>query len=134
MEQLTFYETVQFIRINEDAISTQFQVWPTISFSTIVAVFAGRSLLTTNIEWLVTLLHLLSSMAIVATGLYFAEGNTQITAMLAERGVPLAPPIFASASYFVLLIAGMATTVHFIHIKLNDSPEPPCLIQNLKLG
>ncbi|BFM05326.1 hypothetical protein [Halioxenophilus aromaticivorans] len=122
MEQLTIYEAIQLIRINEDAISTQFQVWLTISFSTIVALFAGRSLLTAKIKWLVTLLYLLSSMAIVATSLYFAEGNAQITAMLAERGVTLAPPIFASISYFVLLIAGMATTVYFIHIKLNDSP------------
>ena len=123
MDQLTTYEALELIRINENAMSTQFQVWLTITFSTIVAVFAGRSLLTRSTKWLVSLLYLLSSIATVASSIYYAESNAQLTALLTERSANVPPPIFAGITYFVLFIAGIGTTVYFIHMELQDSKE-----------
>ena len=123
MEQLTVYEALELIRINENSMSTQFQVWLTITFSTIVAVFAGRSLLTRVTKWLVTMLYLLSSIATVASSIYFAESNAQLTTLLAERGANVPPPIFAGITYFVLFIAGIGTTIYFIHLELKDLPK-----------
>lgn len=117
MNELSVYEALDLIRTNEAAISTQFQVWLTITFATIVAVFAGRTLLTALIKWLVTILYLLASLTILASCIYLAEGNAQITALLLSQGAPSSPPIFAGISYFVLYIAGVATTVYFIHMR-----------------
>lgn len=116
MNDLSLYEALDLIRTNEAAISTQFQVWLTITFATIVAVFAGRSLLTGLIQWLVTLLYLLASLTILASCLYLAESNAQITALLLSRGAPVPAPLFAGASYLALYIAGVVTTVYFVHM------------------
>ena len=123
MDQLSVYQAIELIRINENAISTQFQVWLTITFSTIVAVFAGRSLLTKVIKWLVTMLYLLSSIATVASSIYLAESNAHLTAILMERGANVPPPIFAGIIYFMLFVAGVGTTVYFIHMNLNDMQD-----------
>ncbi len=117
MSELTLYEALDLIRTNEAAISTQFQVWLTITFATIVAVFAGRTLLTGLIKWLVTMLYLLASLTILASCLYLAESNAQLTALLLSRGAPVPAPIFAGASYLVLYMAGVLTTAYFIHMK-----------------
>ncbi|MEO0368924.1 MAG: hypothetical protein AAF197_09095, partial [Pseudomonadota bacterium] len=124
MEQLSVFEAMELIRINESAISTQFQMWLTITFSTIVAVFAGRGLLTGAIKWLVSLLYSLSSLAIAATSIYLAESNAQLHAILLERGTNIALPVFAGIVYFVLFISGIATTLYFIHRDINSLSEP----------
>ena len=116
MDQLSNYEIMTLIRMSEEAVTTQFQVWLTITFSTIVAVFAGRSVLTKSIKWLVTMLYSLASLATVASGLYLAEGNAQLTHLLSTRDVAIAAPTFASAVYFALFFAGYATTLYFIHM------------------
>ena len=116
MNELSLYEAISLIRTNEEAISTQFQVWLTITFATIVAVFAGRNLLTGLIKWLVTMLYLLASLAILASCFYLAEGNAQITALLLNRGEAVQPPVFAGITYLALYLAGVVTTTYFIHL------------------
>ena len=124
MEKMSVFEVLQLIRINESAISTQFQVWLTITFSTIVAVFAGKRLLTTTIKWLVTTLYILASMATVASSIYLAENHAQLTLMLAEQGTQIQSPLFAGISYFVLFFAGICTTIYFIHMEFDAPSEP----------
>ena len=116
MNELTVYEAIELIRTNEEAISTQFQVWLTITFSTIVAVFAGRKLLTRKIKWLVTMLYMLASVAIAASSIYLAESNAQLTNLLVEKGAHVPAPVFAGAAFFILFMAGVMTTVYFIHM------------------
>lgn len=124
MEKMSVFEILQLIRINESAISTQFQVWLTITFSTIVAVFAGKNLLTRTIKWLVTCLYLLASLATVASSIYLAESHARLSFMLAEKGEQIQSPLFASISYFVLFFAGICTTIYFIHMEFETASEP----------
>ena len=120
MEALTVAEAIELIRINEEAMAMQFQTWLTITFATIVAVFAGRNLLTKLMRWLVTLLYLLSSLSVIAMSLYLAESLAQINAVLDTRGVALATPAFAGIVFFALFLTGVATTVYFIHMKPDE--------------
>ena len=117
MDSLTIAEILELIRINEEAMATQFETWLTITFATIVAVFAGRNLLTKLIRWLVTTLYLLASLSITAMSIYLAESNAQLTTILAARDVTVAAPVFAGAVFFTLFLAGIGTTVYFIHMK-----------------
>ncbi len=117
MDILTVAEILELIRINEAAIATQFQTWLTITFATIVAVFAGRNLLTRVMKWLVTLLYLLASLSVVAMSIYLAEGNGQLLAALASREVDVAPPVFAGVVFFAVFVVGVGTTVYFIHMQ-----------------
>ena len=64
MEALTVAEALELIRLNEEAMSTQFETWLTITFATIVSVFVGKHLIIGVIKWLVTLLYLLASIRI----------------------------------------------------------------------
>lgn len=41
MDVLTIAQILDIIRVNDDAMVTQFATWLTITFATIVAVFAG---------------------------------------------------------------------------------------------
>ncbi|RLQ21228.1 hypothetical protein DWB85_13025 [Seongchinamella sediminis] len=120
MEELTLAEILELIRINEEAMVIQFQTWLTITFATIVAVFAGRNLLTGLMRWLVTLLYLLASLAVTALSIYLAENNALLVTILAARDVAVAAPVFAGITSFVLFLAGVGTTVYFIHMKTTD--------------
>tara|TARA_R110002110_G_C13446529_1_gene716663 strand:+ start:1402 stop:1773 length:372 start_codon:yes stop_codon:yes gene_type:complete len=120
MEELTVAEILELIRINEEAMVIQFQTWLTITFATIVAVFAGRNLLTGLMRWLVTMLYMLASLAVTALSLYLAENNALLVTILASRDVAVAAPAFAGITSFVLFLAGVGTTVYFIHMKTND--------------
>ena len=122
MEELTIAESIELIRINEEAMVMQFLTWLTITFATIVAVFAGRHLLTQLIRWLVTLLYLLASLSVAAMSIYLAENNAQITAMLEARELAVSAPVFAGSVFFVLFLAGAVTTVYFIHMSINERP------------
>ena len=122
MEALTVAEAIELIRINEAAMATQFQTWLTITFATIVAVFAGRNLLTKLMKRLVTLLYLLASLSVAAMSIYLAESNAQLTATLASRDVAVAAPVFAGIVFFVSFLAGVVTTVYFIHMQTDERP------------
>ncbi|MEQ8835512.1 hypothetical protein [Haliea sp.] len=117
MDALTIAEILELIRVNEEAMVTQFETWLTITFATIVAVFAGRNLLTRLMRWLVTLLYLLASLSVTAMSIYFAESNALLTLLLESRGVTVVAPVFAALVFFVLFLAGVLTTVYFIHMK-----------------
>lgn len=120
MEELTLAEILELIRINEEAMVMQFQTWLTITFATIVAVFAGRNLLTGLMRWLVTLLYLLASLAVTALSIYLAENNALLVTILDSRNVAVAAPVFAGITSFMLFLAGVGTTVYFIHMKTTD--------------
>ncbi len=120
MEELTLAEILELIRINEEAMVIQFQTWLTITFATIVAVFAGRNLLTRLMRWLVTVLYMLASLAVTALSIYLAENNALLVTILASRDVAVAAPVFAGITSFVLFLAGVGTTVYFIHMKTTD--------------
>ncbi len=122
MEELTVAEILELIRVNEEAMVIQFQTWLTITFATIVAVFAGRNLLTGLMRWLVTMLYLLASLAVTALSIYLAENNALLVTILASRDVAVAAPVFAGTTSFVLFLAGVGTTVYFIHMKTNHEP------------
>jgi undecaprenyl pyrophosphate phosphatase UppP len=122
VEALTVGEAIELIRINEEAMATQFQTWLTITFATIVAVFAGRNLLTKLMKRLVTLLYLLASLSVAAMSIYLAESNAQLTATLASRDVAVAAPVFTGIVFFVSFLAGVGTTVYFIHMKTDERP------------
>jgi len=121
MEELTIAESIELIRINEEAMVMQFQTWLTITFATIGAVFAGRNLLTKLIRWLVTMLYLLASLSVAAMSIYLAENNAQLTSMLALREVAVSAPVFAGTIFFVLFLSGVVTTVYFIHISIDET-------------
>ncbi|MEQ9463218.1 MAG: hypothetical protein RJQ10_06125 [Haliea sp.] len=116
MDALTVAEALELIRINEEAMSTQFETWLTITFASIVSVFVGKHLLNRLMRWLVTLLYLLASLMVIAMTLYLAESNAQIVALLAGRGVAVAGPVFAGSVALCLFLAGVGTTVYFIHM------------------
>ncbi len=116
MDALTVAEALELIRINEEAMSTQFETWLTITFASIVSVFVGKHLLNRVMRWLVTLLYLLASLMVIAMTLYLAESNAQIVALLAGRGVAVAGPVFAGSVALCLFLAGVGTTVYFIHM------------------
>ena len=115
MEALSISEALELIRINEEAMSMQFQTWLTITFATIVAVFVGKHLLNSLMKWLVTILYLLASLAVIAMAIYLAESNARLVLMLAERGVAVSGPVFAGIVVLILFLAGVGTTVYFIH-------------------
>lgn len=117
MDTLTVAEILELIRVNEEAMVKQFETWLTITFATIVAVFAGRHLLSRLMRWLVTLLYLLASLSVTAMSLYLAENNAQLTRLLEDRGVTLVAPVFAGSVFFILFLVGVLTTVYFIHMK-----------------
>ena len=116
MEALTVAEVLELIRINEEAMSTQFETWLTITFATIVSVFVGKHLLSKVIRWLITLLYSLASLMVIAMALYLAESNAQLVLTLDTKGVEVDGPVFAGAIALSLFIAGFGTTVYFIHM------------------
>ena len=124
MDELTIFELIELIRMNEEAMATQFQVWLSITFATIVAVFAGRELLNKPIKWLVTMLYLLASLATTASSIYLAEGNAKLAVILTERGAHFSAPVFAGATFFILFLAGVCTTVYFIQMDTKARKEP----------
>ena len=116
MEALTIAEALELIRINEEAMSTQFETWLTITFATIVSVFVGKSVLTPVIRWLITLLYGLSSLMVIALALYLAESNAGLVLSLAEKGAEVEGPLFAGGVALALFLAGVMTTFYFIHM------------------
>jgi undecaprenyl pyrophosphate phosphatase UppP len=116
MEALTVAEALELIRINEEAMSTQFETWLTITFATIVSVFVGKHLLNKVIRWLITLLYLLASLMVIAMAIYLAESNAQLVLVLAKMGAEVEGPVFAGAVALFLFISGVTTTVYFIHM------------------
>ena len=124
MDELTIFELIELIRMNEEAMATQFQVWLSITFATIVAVFAGRELINKPIKWLVTMLYLLASLATTASSIYLAEGNAQLTAILVDRGAHVPAPVFAGVVFFALFLAGVCTTVYFIQMDIQARKKP----------
>ncbi|MCP5128924.1 MAG: hypothetical protein H6985_04980 [Pseudomonadales bacterium] len=116
MESLTVADALELIRLNEEAMSTQFETWLTITFATIVSVFVGKHLINRVIKWLVTLLYLLASLMVVAMSIYLAENNARIITDLATRGVEVSGPVFAGIVAFILFICGVGTTIYFIHM------------------
>lgn len=120
MEALTVAEALELIRINEEAMSTQFETWLTITFATIVSVFVGKHLLNRVIRWLITLLYLLASLMVIAMALYLAESNAQLVLVLASMGAKVEGPVFAGAVALFLFSAGVGTTVYFIHMDMDE--------------
>ena len=123
MESLSVAEALELIRINEEAMSTQFETWLTITFATIVSVFVGKRLLKGVIKWLVTLLYLLASLMAFAMSVYIAEGNAQLVLHLESLGTEVQGPVFAGTVALILFLAGVATTVYFIHMENGPEPE-----------
>lgn len=124
MEELSLVQILELIRVNEAAIVTQFQTWLTITFATIVAVFAGKELLSFHIKWLITGLYLSASTTITGMCIYLAESNVVFTSLLQLRNVEIASPLFASIALFVLVLVGIATTCYFIHMQSIESNTP----------
>ena len=124
MEELSLVQILELIRVNEAAIVTQFQTWLTITFATIVAVFAGKELLSFHIKWLITGLYLSASITITGICIYLAESNVVFTSLLQLRNVEIASPLFASIALFVLVLVGIATTCYFIHMQSIESNTP----------
>ena len=124
MEELSLVQILELIRVNEAAIVTQFQTWLTITFATIVAVFAGKELLSFHIKWLITGLYLSASITITGMCIYLAESNVAFTSLLQLRNVEIASPLFASVALFVLVLVGVATTCYFIHMQSIESNTP----------
>lgn len=122
MDALTLAEALELIRINEEAMYTQFETWLTITFASIVSVFAGTHLLNQMMRWLATVLYLLASLMVIAVSPYMAGSNAQIVTMLATRGVTVAGPIFAGAVALSLFLVGVGTTVYFIHMDTEPGP------------
>ena len=120
MDALTVAEALELIRINEEAISTLFETWLTITFATIVSIFMGKHLLRQVMKWLVTLLYLLASLMVIAMTIYLAESNAQLVAELASRGVAVEGPVFAGIVALLLFLSGVGTTVYFIHMNWED--------------
>ena len=116
MEALTVAEALELIRINEEAMSTQFETWLTITFATIVSVFVGKHLLNGIIRWLITLLYSLASLMVIAMAIYLAESNAQLVLVLAKMGAEVEGPVFAGAVALFLFLAGVGTTIYFIHM------------------
>lgn len=116
MEALTVAEALELIRVNEAAMATQFETWLTITFATIVSVFVGKRLLNRKMRWLITMLYLLASLMVIAMALYLAESNARIVEMLTARNVAVSDPIFAGSVALTLFLAGVITTVYFIHM------------------
>lgn len=117
MEELSVAQALELIRVNESAIITQFQTWLTITFASIVAVFAGKELFSFHIKWLITALYLCASITITGMSVYLAESNVAMIALLQERGIQFASPLFAGVALFVLVMVGVATTCYFIHMQ-----------------
>lgn len=123
MNELTVAEALELMQANEAAMVTQFETWLTITFATIVSVFVARHLLDTKMRWLVTVLYLLASLMVIAMALYLAESNARTAEMLAARGVTVADPLFAAVVALALFLAGVGTTVYFIHMQA-AGPDP----------
>lgn len=115
MEQLSVAQAIELIRVNEAAIITQFQTWLTITFASIVAVFAAKELFSFHIKWLITILYLCASITITGISVYLAESNVVMILALQAKGVEFASPLFAGIALFVLVSVGMMTTCYFIH-------------------
>lgn len=117
MESLSVAQALELIRINESAIITQFQTWLTITFASIVAVFAGKELFSFHIKWLITILYLCASGTITGICVYLAESNVVMISALQAKGVKFASPLFAGIALFVLVMVGVLTTCYFIHMQ-----------------
>ncbi len=123
MDALTVAEALELIRINEEAMSTQFETWLTITFATIVSVFVGKRVLSKVIRWLITLLYALASLMVIAMALYLAENNARLMLLLAEKGMDVEGPVFAGSVALALFIAGVATTIYFIHMDTEKASD-----------
>jgi len=125
MDTVTTAQALELVRINEAAITTQFQTWLTITFASIVAVFSGKELLSLHIKWLVTVLYMSASVTITGMCIYLAEANVLLISLLQSRDVTIASPLFASIALFVLVIMGMLTTCYFIHMHSSPTQRTP---------
>ena len=123
MEAMSVAEAIELIRMNESAMSTQFQIWLTITFSTIVAVFVGRNLLTRVMKWLVSTMYLLASITVIAQSVHLIGSNVRITEVLVKDGIRLNESALAIAGIagYALFLIGMATTLYFIHMSPHDN-------------
>ena len=125
MDTVSTAQALELLRINEAAIVTQFQTWLTITFATIVAVFAGKELLSFHIKWLVTGLYLSASVAMTGMGIYLAEGNVLLINLLQSRNIAVTSPMFVSVALFVLVTVGVLTTCYFIHMQSSTNEYCP---------
>lgn len=70
------------------------------------------------------MLYLLASLATTASSIYLAEGNAHLSAILVDRGAHFPAPVFAGATFFILFLAGVCTTVYFIQMDTQARKEP----------
>ena len=115
MDTVSITELIEFLRMNEAMQWDTFQVWFTVTFATIVASFVGRNELSSTLRKIITGLYLLATITIFSFVLYLAAHNRQIELELLSRGVELPAPLVAAIAQLLLVLAGVSTTIYFIH-------------------
>ena len=118
MDSMTVAEAIELIRMNEAAMSIQFQTWLSITFATIVAAFVARNLLTRTMKWLITIMYLLACISISATAAHYVESNARLTVVLVKNGIQLneSALLVGGITGMALFFIGIATTLYFIHM------------------
>ncbi len=115
MDTVSITELIGFLRMNEAMQWDTFQIWFTVTVATIVVSFVGRNELSSTLRKIITGLYLLATITIFSFVLYLAAHNRQIELELLSRGVELPRPLVAAIAQILLVLAGVSTTIYFIH-------------------
>ena len=107
-------ELFELLRLNEEAMGVQFQIWISVTFATIVAAHAGRDSLSRPMKWIVGLLYLLATVTLGSMWYYYAENNFQLAHLLVSRGVDPIIPTITGPARMALVTCGVLTTLVFI--------------------
>jgi len=107
-------EIYELILMQRSSIDTQFQVWITITFATIVASFTSKEELRTKYKIFVSLLYIIATVTLASRWYYDAIETISLIEALDKEQIELWVPKVTIISRSLLMILGSIGTLIFI--------------------
>lgn len=127
MEEIDTGYLLELQFLGEASIDMQFQAWMAISFAVIVASYSGRKDLALGIRCAIVLIYSMAAFALFARWITEIERLYIIQAVLSERGLNLAPVLFApeirQATYALGSLLTVAAVFYFGREKKSNIEE-----------
>jgi hypothetical protein len=123
MDQLSPGELYELILLGEASIDSQFQLWLTCTFATIVASFAARHLLTKKMRWIVSALYLLATFVYVSRLYYDGVVIFAHRDALSQAGLEHPAVFVTGIGRAATMIFGTFATLYFVHLKPQRDPD-----------
>jgi hypothetical protein len=123
MDQLSPGELYELVLLGEASIDSQFQLWLTCTFATIVASFVARHHLTQAMRWIVSALYLLATFVYVSRWYYDATVIFTHRDALGQAGIEHPSVTVTLVARAVTMLFGTFATLYFVHLKAGSEPK-----------